>query len=165
MSMWWCLQLRREAASVPLARGLLRDAMDRAGVDPEVSYEMGLALSEACANAVEHGGSSAPGASGAGTGDRGEAYCVTVSLDGDLCSIEVADSGPGFCGKSAPRPTVRPPEAESGRGLYLIQALADRVRVHNRPGRGGAVITFDRTLTWRRPPQREGEGTSLLRAG
>lgn len=160
MSLWWCLQLRREAASVPLARGLLRDAMERAGVDPEVSYEMGLALSEACANAVEHGGT------GTGPGDRGEAYCVTVSLDGDLCSVEVADSGPGFCGKSAPRPTMRPAEAESGRGLYLIQALADRVRVHNRPGRGGAVVTFDRTLTWRRPPQREGEAeTSLLRAG
>jgi serine/threonine-protein kinase RsbW len=162
MSMWWCLQLRREAASVPLARRLLRDAMDRAGVDRDVSYEMGLALSEACANAVEHGGSGAV----TGAADRGEAYCVTAYLDGDLCSIEVADAGPGFCGKGAVRPSARPPEAESGRGLFLIQALADRVRVSNRPGRGGAVVTFDRTLTWREP-HRDGDGSasSLLRAG
>lgn len=143
MSMWWCLQLRREAASVPLARRLLLDAMERAGVDGEVSYELSLALSEACSNVVEHG-----------TGERSEAYCVTAYLDGDKCRIEVADSGPGF--RATPRrPRSRPSEAEGGRGLFLIECLADHVRVRNRPGRGGAVVTFDKTLKW----QQEHEGS------
>ena len=102
MSMWWCLRLRREAASVPLARRLLLDAMDSAGVDSEVSYELSIALSEACANAVEHG-----------RGEHSDAYCVTTYLDGDRCRIEVADSGPGFR-TAALSPSV-PLDAENGR--------------------------------------------------
>lgn len=135
MSMWWCLQLRREAASVPLARRLLLDAMDSAGVDSEISYDLSLALSEACANAVEHG-----------QGEHSDAYCVTTYLDGDMCRIEVADSGPGF--RTTALPPSLPVDAESGRGLLLIEALADHVRVRNRPGHGGAVVTFDKTLKW-----------------
>lgn len=135
MSMWWCLRLRREAASVPLARRLLLDAMDSAGVDSEVSYELSIALSEACANAVEHG-----------RGEHSDAYCVTTYLDGDRCRIEVADSGPGFR-TAALSPSV-PLDAENGRGLFLIESLADHVRVRNRPGSGGAVVTFDKRLKW-----------------
>lgn len=142
MSMWWRLQLRREAASVPLARRLLIDAMETAGVDSEISYELSLALSEACANAVEHG-----------TGAHSEAYRVTAYLDGDRCRIEVADTGPGFRARPAlARGRRRDPDAENGRGLFLIESLADHVRVRNRPGRGGAVVTFDKTLKWRDDP-------------
>ncbi|MFE0175121.1 ATP-binding protein [Streptomyces sp. NPDC059002] len=150
MSIWWSLHLRREAASVPLARRLLIGAMDTAGVDPDVSYDLSVALSEACANAVEHGGAAPGGTSGA--------YRVTAYLDGEKCRIEVADSGPGFPGAAAPAPVARgcppprPPAAETdehGRGLWLIRELADHVQLGNKPGRGGAVISFDKILKWR----------------
>jgi serine/threonine-protein kinase RsbW len=140
MSIWWSLHLRREAASVPLARRLLIGTMETAGVDPDVSYDLSVALSEACANAVEHGGDTAPdGAS--------EAYRVTAYLDGEKCRIEVADSGPGF----RSRPPLRPvsADAENGRGLCLIRELADHVHIGNKPGRGGAVVSFDKILKWR----------------
>ncbi|MEI5098964.1 ATP-binding protein [Streptomyces sp. PmtG] len=185
MSIWWSLHLRREAASVPLARRLLIGTMETAGVDPEVSYDLSLALTEACANAVEHGGEAGPTAG---------AYRVTAYLDGEKCRIEVADSGPGLppgrtftSGAGAPgargakgrggagrtrrtrrraqaqaarrQPQARPqapaavappPEsAESGRGLCLIRELADDVHFGNKPGRGGAVISFDKILKWR----------------
>jgi len=181
MSMWWCLRLRREPSSVPLARRLLLGAMDTAGVEKETSYELSLALTEACANAVEHG-----------TGDRSDAYRVTVHLDGDRCRVEVADSGPGFGRTHAPataapadpavgsapadsaparpgsvratgdrsaRTARRPLDAENGRGLLLIEALADHVRVRDRYGCGG-VITFDKALKWRRA-----EDGALLEVG
>lgn len=141
MSIWWSLHLRREAASVPLARRLLLGTMETAGVDPDVSYDLSVALSEACANAVEHGGHAAPGASS-------EAYRVTAYLDGEKCRIEVADSGPGFTSVR-----TRPPlcdDAEHGRGLYLIQELADHVQIGNEPGRGGAVVSFDKILKWKK---------------
>ncbi|WP_128377455.1 ATP-binding protein [Streptomyces cavernae] len=143
MSIWWSLHLRREAASVPLARRLLLGTMETAGVDPDISYDLSLALSEACANAVEHGGRSAPEASGA--------YRVTAYLDGEKCRIEVADSGPGFPSGPARAP-VRPPavDAEHGRGLRLIQELADHVHIGNKPGKGGAVVSFDKILKWRK---------------
>jgi len=142
MSIWWSLHLRREAASVPLARRLLLGTMETAGVDPDISYDLSVALSEACANAVEHGGRCAPEVSGA--------YRVTAYLDGEKCRIEVADSGPGF--PTGPvRAPVRPPaaDAENGRGLRLIQELADHVHIGNQPGRGGAVVSFDKILKWR----------------
>ncbi|MET9455239.1 ATP-binding protein [Streptomyces canus] len=138
MSIWWSLHLRREAASVPLARRLLLGTMETAGVDPDVSYDLSLALSEACANAVEHGGES-------GLPDSSAAYRVTAYLDGEKCRIEVTDSGPGFP-PVRPRPT--PVEAENGRGLCLIRELADHVQIGNKPGRG-AVVSFDKILKWR----------------
>ncbi|MER7535425.1 ATP-binding protein [Streptomyces sp. NPDC097704] len=147
MSIWWSLHLRREAASVPLARRLLLGTMETAGVDPDVSYELSVALTEACANAVEHGGAAGPGD---GRAEPGGAYRVTAYLDGETCRIEVADSGPGFpgsAGRAAPSD-----DAEHGRGLRLIEELADHVQFGNRSGRGGAVVSFDKILKWRDSP-------------
>ncbi|MEU5364957.1 ATP-binding protein [Streptomyces sp. NPDC005925] len=149
MSIWWSLHLRREAASVPLARRLLLGTMETAGVDPDISYELSVALTEACANAVEHGGDD-------GRGGATAAYRVTAYLDGERCRIEVTDAGPGFAHDSAPvRTPVRPArlphaDAEHGRGLCLIEQLTDHVQIGNKPGRGGAVVSFDKILKWKK---------------
>ncbi|MBZ6104537.1 ATP-binding protein [Streptomyces olivaceus] len=151
MSIWWSLHLRREAASVPLARRLLIGTMETAGVDPDVSFDLSVALSEACANAVEHGGDDAPGGSA-------QAYRVTAYLDGERCRIEVADSGPGFSSGPAGagvRIPAAPADAESGRGLCIIRELADHVHIGSAPGRSGSVVSFDKLLKWR-------EGTPLM---
>ncbi|RFU83209.1 ATP-binding protein [Streptomyces triticagri] len=147
MSIWWSLQLRREAESVPLARRLLRGAMDTAGVDPDISYDLSVALSEACANAVEHGGPTTSGAVRPAT----RSYRVTAYLDGEMCRIEVTDSGPGFPqpGGRTPPSAPAPVDAEHGRGLCLIEEIADHVSFGNRPGTGGAVVSFDKILKWR----------------
>ncbi|MEW2412235.1 ATP-binding protein [Streptomyces sp. NPDC046866] len=171
MSIWWSLHLRREAASVPLARRLLLRTMETAGVDPDISFELSVALSEACANAVEHGGPAQPaGHGGEPLPEAQSGYRVTAYLDGDCCRIEVTDSGPGFpetgpetetepghrppaAALSAParrdaRDAAAPDEHEHGRGMWLIEELADHVRFRNRPGRG-AVVSFDKILKWR----------------
>ncbi|WP_326659865.1 ATP-binding protein [Streptomyces sp. NBC_00385] len=179
MSIWWSLHLRREAASVPLARRFLLGTMESAGVDPDVSFDLSLALSEACANAVEHGGARGDRGEGADTWEAWEEpsgtacgqYRVTAYLDGEKCRIEVADSGPGFPARRALRTAAQqheaeqpyastqqyPPQyaehppltAEDGRGLCLIEQLADHVHFGNRPGHGGAVVSFDKVLKWR----------------
>ncbi|GAB2733612.1 hypothetical protein GCM10027072_30450 [Streptomyces bullii] len=132
---------------MPLARRLLLGTMETAGVDPDISYDLSVALSEACANAVEHGGGTAQGGSS-------EAYRVTAYLDGEKCRIEVADAGPGFpgaaSGRSRPPARPAPSDAENGRGLCLIQELADHVHIGNKPGRGGAVVSFDKILKWKK---------------
>ncbi|WP_042415651.1 ATP-binding protein [Streptacidiphilus anmyonensis] len=174
MDIWWSLHLRREPASVPLARRILLQTMAAAGVDPDVSFEVGIALSEACANAVEHAG---PGEeSGDVAADDG--FQVTAAIIGDRLRIEVADSGPGFAVRvrrsgrrrvkttgaraaatAAANRTVKPtaPDlcAESGRGLFLIRALSDSVQFRNHP-RSGASVCFDRTLTYRDHGERRG---------
>ncbi len=146
MSLWWSLHLRREAASVPLARRLLLGTMENAGVDPDISFDLSIALTEACANAVEHGA--------ARTRSSQDAYRVTAYLDGEKCRIEVADSGPGFPRATMERPAPHgyAPDAdqedqadhlEHGRGLGLIEELADHVSLANRDG---AVLSFDKVL-------------------
>ncbi|MFR9673148.1 ATP-binding protein [Streptomyces sp. TR06-5] len=155
MSIWWSLHLRREAATVPLARRMLLGAMDSAGVDPEISYDLAVAVSEACANAVEHG-----------SGSPADGYRVTACIDGDTCHVEVTDAGPGFPGVRADLPATTVPvgegaaqrlDEEHGRGLFLIESLADHVRFANRSRRGGAVVSFDKILKWR--------DDALVRAG
>ncbi|RBM05636.1 ATP-binding protein [Streptomyces sp. PT12] len=137
MSVWWSLQLRREAASVPLARRLLLGSMEAAGVDADISHEMSVALSEACSNAVRHGSG------------QSDVYRVTASVHGDVCRIEVTDCGPGFPG-GAIVPRSEPFDLlPGGRGLSLIEALSDAVTFDNQPDSGGAVVTFDKTLRWR----------------
>ncbi|MFF3860392.1 ATP-binding protein [Streptomyces sp. NPDC002209] len=155
MSIWWSLHLRREAASVPLARRLLLGTMETAGVDPDISFDLSVALSEACANAVEHGGPAAEAGVGAEPDpEASAAYRVTAYLDGDCCRIEVTDSGPGFPAATVtgrrppPAGPSEPSQSEHGRGLWLIAELADHVRFRNRPGRG-AVVSFDKILKWR----------------
>ncbi|MEV7200050.1 ATP-binding protein [Streptomyces griseoluteus] len=144
MSIWWSLHLRRDAASVPLARRLLIGTMETAGVDPDVSYDISVALTEACANAVEHGGNA--------HGEHAQAYRVTAYLDGEKCRIEVADSGPGVASAPALGLRMARVDAEDGRGLCLIRELADHVHIGARPGRTGTVVSFDKILKWKKDP-------------
>lgn len=103
MDIWWSLHLRREPASVPLARRILLGTMASAGVDPDISHEVGVALTEACANAVEHA---------AHLTDTGEdsGFQVTATIEGGCLRVEITDTGPGFsadpgCASPAPGTT------------------------------------------------------------
>ncbi|MEU3559579.1 ATP-binding protein [Kitasatospora sp. NPDC006786] len=103
MDIWWTLHLKRDPASVPLARRILLGAMATAGVDPQIADDLGVALTEACANAVEHGA----------TGRPDDGFQVTASICGDRLRIEVTDSGPGLpapapAGAAAPAAVRRP---------------------------------------------------------
>ncbi|MFE0421397.1 ATP-binding protein, partial [Streptomyces sp. NPDC058953] len=57
--------------------------------------------------------------------------------------------GPAGGGRGGPPPPpAAGPPAARGRGLCLIEELADHVHFSNRPGRG-AVVSFDKILKWR----------------
>ncbi|MEY9839628.1 ATP-binding protein [Streptacidiphilus sp. EB103A] len=106
MDIWWSLHLRREPASVPLARRILLGTMASAGVDPDISHEVGVALTEACANAVEHA---------AHLTDTGEdsGFQVTATIEDGCLRVEITDTGPGFSadpGCSSPAPGTTPAE-------------------------------------------------------
>jgi serine/threonine-protein kinase RsbW len=153
MDVNWTLLLPREAESVGKARRMLRETASLAGMDPEISFDLGVALTEACANVIEHAG-------------LADGYWVAAGISRERCWIDVIDNGGGF----APRrlseraeartaeavgaagvaggylPPVPVPEtAENGRGLMLIEALCDRVDIRNHPARG-AMIHFERDL-------------------
>ena len=127
MDIWWSLHLRREPASVPLARHILLGTMASAGVDPDISHEVGVALTEACANAVEHAGP---------VGDTGEdsGFQVTATIEGGCLRVQVTDSGPGFSADPAD-PGCHPLSAASRSPLAAatrIRPCAARVRRRRR---------------------------------
>jgi serine/threonine-protein kinase RsbW len=104
------VRLPTDAQSVPLVRGLLRQALSYLGVAEENIQEIVLALTEACANVVQH------------AVDQ-EEYEVEVAIDDSVCRISVVDDGDGF----DPDTAVPADPLDGGRGLILMRALVDRL--------------------------------------
>lgn len=105
------LSFPRDARSVPLLRTIVKDLLDNVGAPAEASSDIQLALSEACGNAVRHA-------------HGGSVYSVNVAMDGDGCEVEVSDNGT-WATTVPDTPDRVELEAESGRGLYLMEALVD----------------------------------------
>ena len=56
MDISFSVRLPRDARSLPLMRGLLRQALEHLDVATSTIEEIVLALTEACANVVQHAG-------------------------------------------------------------------------------------------------------------
>ena len=80
MEIKMALYLPRDAASVPVTRRVLDRCLETLGVTPDTRADIALALSEACANVVQHAG-------------PGEEYQVQVSARNKQCVIEVVNAG------------------------------------------------------------------------
>jgi len=91
-------------------------------------FEIDLALREALANAVEHGGGNDP--------SKQVQCCVACDKERGMLII-VRDPGPGFDPDSIPSPVLgQNVFSTGGRGIYLINQLMDDVRFE----RGGTEI-------------------------
>ncbi len=109
----------------------------------EARFAGELALGELLANAMRH----APGP--VRVVARGEA--------GGNATLAVEDDGPGF----AARERIVDPLAEQGRGLQLVEAVADRVRIESAPSGGTRVtVAFDAGAGGA-PPQAQGRSASV----
>lgn len=119
MDVNWTLLLPREAESVGKARRMLRETASLAGVDPEVSFDLGLALTEACANVIEHAG-------------QADGYWVAAGISRERCWIDVIDNGCGF----APRRLAQHAAALSPAERERLNLAA---RAGGQPGEAKAV--------------------------
>ena len=136
------LQLPRDRLSVPVTRHLVGAAMTEVGVVPEDAEAVQLALTEACANVIDHSG-------------PGDAYEVAVTLGPSACHIRVVDVGRGFDHHALTPPEMAQVDAEHGRGVALMHALVDQVRFESEPERGTVVhlvkhLDFDDSVPARR---------------
>jgi serine/threonine-protein kinase RsbW len=145
------LHLPRDTASVPVTRQVLDGCLKTLGVTPDTRADIALALSEACANVVQH----------AGPGDE---YEVQARARNGRCAIEVVNTarrddtprpdgtgtGDGFAGTGdgfAVSGDPVPATAESGRGLKIINAVVDNLQLTGGNG-GGTVVHFEKALEW-----------------
>jgi serine/threonine-protein kinase RsbW len=126
------LSLPRDTASVSISRLIVRSALNALGV-VEDRYDVELALTEACANVVQHAAYS-------------DEYEVTIGIDGVVCSIDVVDSGHGYDDETL-QASMPCPNAEEGRGLHLIRMLAENVLLAHHPKRG-TIMHFEKKLEW-----------------
>ena len=133
MELSLALTLPRDEQTVPVARHIVRNAMEQVGVEETCVYDVELALSEACTNVLLHSG-------------PGDQYVVRLDLEDHLGLIRVIDVGHGF---DSARLQDEDPllEAERGRGLGLMQALVDRVDLTSRP-EAGTIVTLEKDLAY-----------------
>lgn len=138
------LYLPRDAASVPVSRHVLDGCLETLGVTPDTRADIALALTEACANVIQHAGS-------------GDEYEVQASARNGLCAIEVVNTGSGNGstglsrngngdGLAVPRDPVSA-TAEHGRGLRIINAVVDNLELTGNE-REGTTVHFMKTLQW-----------------
>ncbi len=114
---------------MPAVRRLLRCALSGLSVSGAAGDDLEIAVTEACANVVRH-------ATGA------ETFEVSLDLGDDRCTIDVRDDGAGFDPDAVDAPGTA---GEHGRGLFLIRALAENVRMHSVP-RKGSLIHFEKSF-------------------
>ena len=116
---------------VCVARHTLEGLARLRGLSPETVADLKLALTEACANAVNHAYGGA-----AGTID------VVFELSADRIAFEVTDQGMGF----RPERVAAGEAGESGLGLTIIRALADELEIGSRDEWGGSRLRFVKLL-------------------
>jgi serine/threonine-protein kinase RsbW len=144
------LYLPRDTASVPVSRQVLDGCLETLGVTPDTRADIALALTEACANVVQH----------AGPGDE---YEVQARTRNGQCIIEVVNTaseenrsgntwdGSGTAGREAAVAALAdeavPATAEHGRGLKIIDAVTDNLQLTG-DGRDRTTVHFEKTLEW-----------------
>jgi serine/threonine-protein kinase RsbW len=142
MEIKMALHLPRDAVTVPVSRQVLGSCLEILGVTPDTRADIALALSEACANVVQHAG-------------PGEEYEVRVSARNRTCVIEVVNTGShdgqatldGGRDRFDRTDTGVALTAEHGRGLKIIDAVTENLQLTG-DRRHGTTVHFEKTLDW-----------------
>ena len=134
MELSLALTLPRDEQTVPVARHIVRNAMEQVDVEVTCVDDMELALSEACTNVLLHSG-------------PGDQFVVRLDLEDRLGVIRVVDVGHGVDSAKLEADDALPDD-EQGRGLGLMQALVDRFDFTSRP-EAGTIVTLEKDLTYR----------------
>jgi anti-sigma regulatory factor (Ser/Thr protein kinase) len=104
------LRIPPTSASVPISRRRVRGWLDDIGLDAETAASVLLVVSELVTNGVIH--------------DGGEDIVLSASGDRSGVSLQVITAD----GQNPPRPLERGSDpAETGRGLMIVDALAESV--------------------------------------
>jgi serine/threonine-protein kinase RsbW len=134
------VSLPRQSHSVPVIRGLAAQILRAFGAAAESIHDVELAISEACANVIQHAVDS-------------EGYEVSIELASDRCGITVLDRGDGFDVTDVDQ--AEDFDAESGRGLSLMDALVGNLNFVSEPKVGAVVhmvkhLEYDNSHPFRR---------------
>ena len=125
------LEIGSRLENVELVQIAVEAALQQLPVEETFAHQVGTAIREAVANAIEHGNQS----------DPTKRVEVDFGLEGDDIVITVTDEGLGFEPNNIPDPLE--PEnllKPNGRGILLIREFMDRVEYSFNYDRGTALI-------------------------
>ena len=140
------MNIPRDASTLPLVRHLTKYCLGEIGATRRCVGDVEVAVTEACANVVEH------------TAAEDE-YSVEVQITDRRCEIRVIDTGHGFDFETLGRSDAEA-SAEGGRGIQLMRALVDRIKFTSEPESGTVVhLVKELELDGSKPfMQSDGEG-------
>lgn len=157
MDAGFSITLPRQAYTVAVVRDILDTLLRRGGLCRECVDDILIAVSEAGANAVEHG-------------DPAPDYTVEAELGPRWGEVRISHTGRApdnarlaerFANETVPLPG---PEAESGRGIVLMRYLMDEVAFQDEP-RTMVALRKRRTICdhpWKSPPPERATRYALL---
>ena len=128
------LDLSDEAQSVPICRGTLRYLLQALAVEQERASDIELALSEATGNVVRHA-----------YAEHGNRYLVGIEFYAQRVRLVIRDEGRGFNRAARSEPDL---DSLGGRGLWIIERLANAVAISTLPG-GGCCLEAEFALPTR----------------
>jgi serine/threonine-protein kinase RsbW len=117
-------------------------AAQQAGLDRDTTYQVELAVDEACSNIIDHAYQGQ---------EKGEIEC-TIQVETGKLTITLRDQGEPFSPEQIPQPQLKLPLHKikrRGVGLYLIRKMVDEFKYETTPGIGNrlTLVKFFTPLT------------------
>ena len=140
--------------NIELVQVVLRDSLERLGMEEDARHWIDLAVREALANAIKHGNEQNPSK---------QVHVDLAVEEQEVVVIRIEDEGVGFDPSQVPDPLA--PEnklKKNGRGILFMKQYMDEIQYGAGPG-GGTMVTLRKRLTGPKADSRqddsEEEGT------
>ena len=112
-------------------------AAQAAGLDRKKSYQIDLAVDEACCNIIDHA---------YGGEDQGVIECSIETMTGEI-AVTLRDRGGTFDPELVPEPTLNVPlqkVKKRGAGVFLMKRLVDELHYEASPETGNRLVLVKR---------------------
>ncbi len=127
------LRLSSKTENIILVERMIEDVCDVFNISEELFGNILISVTEAVNNAIQHGNRSNPD----------KKIDISFLSNDKKVTFVIKDEGPGFDFNQIPDPTAAENiEKDSGRGIFLMQRLADKVDFHE----GGKTVELSFNL-------------------
>lgn len=121
------LSIPHRSEYVSMIRLTVASLASRMGFDIEDIEDMKVALSEACSNAIMHGGC-----------EGEDNFLVQFIREQNRLVISVSDFGRGYCANNLNAPNTQDLN-EGGLGIFIIKSLMDDVKIKSGSSQGTSI--------------------------